>query len=168
MEESSDSSDCVEPKKDLNEPVKEESQPPKADEAEIKEVNNLNINESLEKIEIVEEITEPKETIKSESETEKIKDLVPESSTSTVKESAPKVEGLTKKIKEKTKKTPRGAKTPEPREEKSLDADEHLIEVEDPDDYLLYLEQVLRKIHQKFYNIYESTNEVISQMISFI
>lgn len=37
---------------------------------------------------------------------------------------------------------------------------DQLIEIEDPDDYLLYLEQILTKIHTRFYEIYESSKEI--------
>lgn len=37
---------------------------------------------------------------------------------------------------------------------------EPLIEIEDPDDYLLYLEQILIKIHTRFYEIYDDSNEI--------
>ncbi|ALC40754.1 Fcp1 [Drosophila busckii] len=35
-----------------------------------------------------------------------------------------------------------------------------LIEIEDPDDYLLYLEVILRNIHKRFYAIYDETTEI--------
>ncbi|SPP73739.1 blast:RNA polymerase II subunit A C-terminal domain phosphatase [Drosophila guanche] len=35
-----------------------------------------------------------------------------------------------------------------------------LIEIEDPDDYLLYLEVILRNIHKRFYAIYDETMEI--------
>ncbi|XP_017147522.1 RNA polymerase II subunit A C-terminal domain phosphatase [Drosophila miranda] len=35
-----------------------------------------------------------------------------------------------------------------------------LIEIEDPDDYLLYLEVILRNIHNRFYAIYDETMEI--------
>lgn len=38
--------------------------------------------------------------------------------------------------------------------------DDNLIEVEDPDDYLLYLEEILRIIHQRFYEVYEKTKDM--------
>ncbi|XP_064542540.1 RNA polymerase II subunit A C-terminal domain phosphatase [Drosophila montana] len=34
------------------------------------------------------------------------------------------------------------------------------IEIEDPDDYLLYLEVILRNIHKRFYAIYDETTEI--------
>ncbi|EDW92560.1 RNA polymerase II subunit A C-terminal domain phosphatase [Drosophila yakuba] len=34
------------------------------------------------------------------------------------------------------------------------------IEIEDPDDYLLYLEVILRNIHKRFYSIYDETTEI--------
>lgn len=37
---------------------------------------------------------------------------------------------------------------------------EQLVEIEDPDDYLLYLEQILIKIHARFYEIYDKSNEI--------
>lgn len=37
---------------------------------------------------------------------------------------------------------------------------DQLIEIEDPDDYLLYLEQILVKIHSRFYDIYERSKEI--------
>lgn len=38
--------------------------------------------------------------------------------------------------------------------------DDDLIEVQDPDDYLLYLETILKHIHAKFYETYDSTSEI--------
>lgn len=38
--------------------------------------------------------------------------------------------------------------------------DEALIDVEDPDDYLLYLETILMKIHSRFYAHYDETNQI--------
>lgn len=43
-------------------------------------------------------------------------------------------------------------------EKKSKEDD--LIEIEDPDDYLLYLEQILKKIHDNFYKIYDSDKSI--------
>lgn len=40
------------------------------------------------------------------------------------------------------------------------DNEENLIEVEDPDDYLLYLEIILKKIHEAFYEIYTKEKEI--------
>lgn len=40
------------------------------------------------------------------------------------------------------------------------EAEDNLIEVEDPDDYLLYLENILLKIHSRFYDMYEKTSEI--------
>uniref|UniRef100_A0A1Q3EZ87 RNA polymerase II subunit A C-terminal domain phosphatase n=1 Tax=Culex tarsalis TaxID=7177 RepID=A0A1Q3EZ87_CULTA len=40
------------------------------------------------------------------------------------------------------------------------DSGENLIEIEDPDDYLLYLENILQKIHEMFYKEYDSTKEI--------
>lgn len=40
------------------------------------------------------------------------------------------------------------------------DSGENLIEIEDPDDYLLYLEHILQKIHEMFYKEYDSTKQV--------
>ncbi|XP_055848232.1 RNA polymerase II subunit A C-terminal domain phosphatase [Episyrphus balteatus] len=34
------------------------------------------------------------------------------------------------------------------------------IEIEDPDDYLLYLEVILKNIHRRFYEIYDETKEI--------
>lgn len=40
------------------------------------------------------------------------------------------------------------------------DTEENLIEIEDPDDYLLYLEQILKKIHKKFYEVFDEKKQV--------
>lgn len=40
------------------------------------------------------------------------------------------------------------------------DSEDNLIEIEDPDDYLMYLEAILEKIHERFYRLYESTQKV--------
>lgn len=44
------------------------------------------------------------------------------------------------------------------------DSEDNLIEIEDPDDYLLYLETILKKIHQRFYTFYEE-NKTVSKII---
>lgn len=42
-----------------------------------------------------------------------------------------------------------------------LPADPHQqIEIEDPDDYLMYLEEILKNIHSRFYAIYDETQEI--------
>lgn len=38
--------------------------------------------------------------------------------------------------------------------------DDNLIIIEDPDDYLLYLETILKKIHSRFYKHYEENKKV--------
>lgn len=46
-------------------------------------------------------------------------------------------------------------------DEPSKDAAENnLIEIQDPDDYLLYLETILRMIHKRFYELFDSTKEI--------
>lgn len=42
----------------------------------------------------------------------------------------------------------------------SFENEENLIEIEDPDDYLLYLEVILKKIHSAFYEIYTKQDEI--------
>lgn len=52
------------------------------------------------------------------------------------------------KIDDKSKKeqaTDGGAKTPEPR---WIETSDGQIEIEDPDDYLIYLEDILKRIHR--------------------
>lgn len=43
---------------------------------------------------------------------------------------------------------------------KDEDQEEHLVEIQDPDDYLLYLESILKLIHQRFYETYEESKEI--------
>lgn len=38
--------------------------------------------------------------------------------------------------------------------------DDNLVEIQDPDDYLLYLETILERIHERFYEQYDKTNEI--------
>lgn len=38
--------------------------------------------------------------------------------------------------------------------------EDNLIEIEDPDDYLMYLETILMKIHSRFYEFYDETTQV--------
>jgi RNA polymerase II subunit A-like phosphatase len=38
--------------------------------------------------------------------------------------------------------------------------DDNLVEIQDPDDYLLYLEPILTKIHERFYKQYDETKEI--------
>lgn len=51
-----------------------------------------------------------------------------------------------------------GAKVP--KAEESEDASDSLVEISDPDDYLLYLESILKQIHSRFYEIYDQTKEI--------
>lgn len=44
--------------------------------------------------------------------------------------------------------------------EENSSSDDTLIDVEDPDDYLLYLESILIKIHTRFYAHYDETKQV--------
>lgn len=44
--------------------------------------------------------------------------------------------------------------------EETSGTDDTLIDVEDPDDYLLYLESILMKIHSRFYTHYDETKQV--------
>lgn len=45
--------------------------------------------------------------------------------------------------------------------------DDNLIEIEDPDDYLLYLEAILMKIHKRFYEYYDEHKQVLAVCTSF-
>ncbi|CRL03381.1 CLUMA_CG016389, isoform A [Clunio marinus] len=48
-------------------------------------------------------------------------------------------------------------------EEKKLsneDYEENLVEIQDPDDYLLYLESILKLIHERFYDVYDKTKNI--------
>lgn len=38
--------------------------------------------------------------------------------------------------------------------------DDHLVEIQDPDDYLLYLETILKQIHKRFYETYDKSKEI--------
>lgn len=38
--------------------------------------------------------------------------------------------------------------------------DDNLVEIQDPDDYLLYLEMILKSIHKRFYDTYDQTKEI--------
>lgn len=54
--------------------------------------------------------------------------------------------------------------SPNDDENNEKDDDDTLIDIEDPDDYLLYLETILVKIHSRFYTHYDETKQVfISQ-----
>lgn len=45
-------------------------------------------------------------------------------------------------------------------DENSATSDDTLIDIEDPDDYLLYLEPILSKIHTRFYALYDETKQM--------
>lgn len=45
-------------------------------------------------------------------------------------------------------------------DENSTAGDDNLVEIQDPDDYLLYLEPILMRIHERFYKQYEETKEI--------
>lgn len=45
-------------------------------------------------------------------------------------------------------------------DENSATSDDTLIDIEDPDDYLLYLETILNKIHTRFYALYDETKQM--------
>lgn len=55
-----------------------------------------------------------------------------------------------------------GTSKPQLNEENS---DDNLIDIEDPDDYLLYLETILLKIHSRFYTHYDETKKVTSFLL---
>lgn len=40
------------------------------------------------------------------------------------------------------------------------DSDDNLIDIEDPDDYLLYLETILKQIHKRFYESYDENSTI--------
>lgn len=52
--------------------------------------------------------------------------------------------------------------------EENSAGDDTLIDVEDPDDYLLYLESILLKIHTRFYSHYNETEQVIACILQHI
>ncbi|KAL5285834.1 CTDP1 family protein [Megaselia abdita] len=54
-------------------------------------------------------------------------------------------------------KTDEGSSPPTPKIKTNFD---NSIEIEDPDDYILYLETILRTIHKRFYEIYDEANEI--------
>lgn len=41
-----------------------------------------------------------------------------------------------------------------------VESEDNLVEISDPDDYLLYLESILKNIHKKFYEVYDETKEI--------
>lgn len=47
-----------------------------------------------------------------------------------------------------------------PKTDEPEDASDSLVEISDPDDYLLYLESILKQIHSRFYEIYDQTKEI--------
>ena len=57
-----------------------------------------------------------------------------------------------------------GSKTPpqlaDAKDETKDENDDNLVEIQDPDDYLLYLESILKLIHVEFYKIYEKKKEI--------
>jgi RNA polymerase II subunit A C-terminal domain phosphatase len=64
-----------------------------------------------------------------------------------------------------TDETEDGSKTPPlpedtKDEELKEDNDDNLVEIQDPDDYLLYLESILKLIHEEFYKIHDKTKEI--------
>lgn len=42
----------------------------------------------------------------------------------------------------------------------SVADDDNLVEIQDPDDYLLYLETILMRIHERFYKQYDETKDI--------
>lgn len=94
-----------------------------------------------------------------------------------VEEKAETSEELDDKTKEsnettKTEEVAEGSKTPpksnqsennndtKEGSEKKDENDDNLVEIQDPDDYLLYLESILKMIHEKFYETYDKTKEI--------
>lgn len=55
---------------------------------------------------------------------------------------------------------PKKSKTVIPNKALPSDSDADMVDVEDPDDYLMYLESILIKIHDRFYSFYETNNKV--------
>ncbi|KAH8290333.1 hypothetical protein KR054_001962 [Drosophila jambulina] len=71
------------------------------------------------------------------------------SSTSSTEEKSPKAKGEDLASTSKS-----------PPDESTAQDGQKQIEIEDPDDYLLYLEVILRNIHKRFYAIYDETTEI--------
>lgn len=114
------------------------------------------------------------EEIKPEDSTEDAKNLLPAGEES-IEETAPRKAA---EEKDELKSDKKAESENETTENESLDKnqddkndseknkEDSLIEIEDPDDYLLYLEHILVKIHQTFYEEYESTKQVIDLHIT--
>lgn len=63
---------------------------------------------------------------------------------------------------EKTEKKIEGDEATSSKGAEIVIGDDNLIEIEDPDDYLMYLETILMKIHARFYEFYDDTTQVRS------
>lgn len=96
----------------------------------------------------------------SEAATESKEETKKEAEVASKEESEPVSKVETKDLSEKS--TEQGPSAPLDKEpSKALsDIEENLIEVEDPDDYLLYLAIILKKIHEAFYEIYSKQKEI--------
>ncbi|XP_055627191.1 RNA polymerase II subunit A C-terminal domain phosphatase [Toxorhynchites rutilus septentrionalis] len=101
---------------------------------------------------LTESSTTSKETIKEHPSNEEQKEKPPE----TPSESDEKSE----KGKVNDSKDVKSKKDPDEKHTAESLSDDNLIHIEDPDDYLLYLEHILLKIHQTFYQEYEKTQKI--------
>jgi RNA polymerase II subunit A-like phosphatase len=94
---------------------------------------------------------------------QKSEDLPKKSENSEVVDKESSVPSESESSKDETSDASKTSDEKEPEKEepsvKKVD-DDNLIEVEDGDDYLLYLEHILKKVHERFYKIYEETGEV--------
>jgi RNA polymerase II subunit A C-terminal domain phosphatase len=128
------------------------------------EEKNENSNEKSEKIE---EKTEKKEEVNESSE-KKDEESVDKAEKPEKSEEKP-VNSEEKSETTETEEVTEGSKTPPPvstsddakeDSEKKEEADDNLVEIQDPDDYLLYLESILKLIHERFYETYDKTKEI--------
>ncbi|XP_055603521.1 RNA polymerase II subunit A C-terminal domain phosphatase isoform X2 [Uranotaenia lowii] len=127
-------------KKEKDDPEDSRPPTPKIETDEVKTAEDIPPKE------VVESSKKDEETKKTETVTVtelSLSEKVDE--TETPVEKAPEVENSVENV-----------KTIEP----ELEIKSNLIEINDPDDYLLYLEHILITIHQKFYEEYDKTKEI--------
>lgn len=135
-QQSSDSEVVVDVKKDEEKPLEEQPEDEKSDKKSEEEKKDDTIDVKIIKIDI-------ESTSKSEKSSQNKIDPIIISKDS---------DNIEKKSEQQEK---------EPPVKSSLsDTEENLIEVEDPDDYLLYLESILKKIHTAFYELYDKEKEI--------
>lgn len=130
-----------------------------------KEVKTENVSEGADEVKVEEEVKVDPETEKETTKDDEKPEETPakeEKEPSETSQSSTETEKSEQNCNEtKTEDSPKTSdESAVATKKKPVEPDDNLIEVEDGDDYLLYLEDILKKIHQRFYETYDKEKEI--------